>query len=57
MASERHKPKSEADNSDAPPRDGAARSSVEAAVMAEERRGGVIQRAWRNNRATGRNPA
>ena len=57
MLSERHKPeKGEADSSDAPPRDGAARSSVETAVMAGERRGGVIQRAWRINRATGRNP-
>jgi len=57
MTSERHKPKSEADNSDASPRDGAARSSAEAAVTAEERRGGVIQQAWGINRATGRNPA
>ena len=48
--------KGEADNSDAPPRDGAARSSDEAAVMGGERRGGVIQRAWEINRATGRNP-
>jgi hypothetical protein len=46
----------EADNSDAPPRDGAARSSDEAAVTAVERRGGVIQQAWGINRATGRNP-
>ena len=46
----------EADSSDAPPRDGAARSSDEAAVMAVERRGGVIQQAWEINRATGRNP-
>ena len=29
MASERHKPKGEADSSDAPPRDGVARSSAE----------------------------
>ena len=43
MTSERHKPKGEADSSDAPPRDGAARSSAETAVMAEERRSGVIQ--------------
>ena len=49
-------PKGEADSSDAPPRDGAARSSVETAVMAVERRGGVIQQAWKINRATGRNP-
>jgi hypothetical protein len=46
----------EADNSDAPPRDGAARSSVETAVMAVERSGGVIQQAREINRATGRNP-
>jgi hypothetical protein len=57
MASERHKPKGEADSSDAPPRDGVARSSAENAVMAEERRSGVIQQAWEINRATGRNPA
>src|SRR4029078_9417968 len=37
---------SEAESSDAPPRDGAARSSVETAVMAGERRSGVIRRAW-----------
>ena len=49
--------KGEADSSDAPPRDGAARSSVEAAVMAVERRGGIIQQAWEINRATGRNHA
>ena len=47
--------KSEADSSEAPPRDGAVRSSVETAVMAEERRDGVIRRAWEINRATGRN--
>ncbi|PHV10361.1 hypothetical protein CSQ89_16675 [Chitinimonas sp. BJB300] len=35
-------PKGEADSSDAPSRGGAARSSVEAAVMAGERRGCVI---------------
>ncbi|OQS35159.1 hypothetical protein B0T40_13420 [Chromobacterium haemolyticum] len=35
-------PKGKADNSDAPSRGGAARSSVEAAVMAVERRGCVI---------------
>src|SRR5947209_12779377 len=50
-------PKGEADSSDAPPRDGAARSSVETAAMAEERRGGVIRQAWGINRATGRSPA
>ena len=49
--------KSEADSSEAPPRDGAVRSSVETAVMAGERRDGVIWRAWEINRATGRNPA
>lgn len=48
-------PKGEADSSEAPPRDGAVRSSVETAVMAEERRDGVIWRAWEINRATGRN--
>jgi hypothetical protein len=47
--------KSEADSSDAPPRDGAVRSSVETAVMAGERRDGVIWRALEINRATGRN--
>src|SRR6476619_4961207 len=47
-------PQGEAESSDAPPRDGAARSSV---VMAGERRGGVIRQAWRINRRTGRNPA
>src|SRR3954471_13363028 len=46
----------EADSSDAPPRDGAARSSDEAAVTVVERRGGVIQHAWEINRATGRTP-
>ena len=46
----------EADSSDAPSRGGAARSSVETAVMAGERRGGVIQQAGRINRVTGRNP-
>ena len=50
-------PQGEAESSDAPPRDGAARSSVETAVMAGERRGGVIRRAWGINRRTGRNPA
>ena len=50
-------PKGKAESSDAPPRDGAARSSVETAVMAGERRGGVIRQTWEINRATGRNPA
>jgi hypothetical protein len=50
-------PKGEADSSEAPPRDGAVRSSVETAVMAEERRDGVIWRAREINRATGRNLA
>ena len=31
--------------------------AMRTAVMAEERRGGVIQQAWEINRATGRNPA
>ena len=50
-------PKGEADSSDAPSRDGAVRSSVETAVMAEERRDGVIWWAWEINWATGRNLA
>ena len=50
-------PQGEADSSDALPRDGAARSSVETAVTAEERRGGVIWQARGINRATGRNLA
>jgi hypothetical protein len=50
-------PKGEADNSDAPPRDGAARSSDEATVTVVERRGGVFRWAWEVNRATGRNPS
>lgn len=47
-------PKGKADSSDAPPRGGAARSSVEAAVMAVERRGCVIPALWSANRASGR---
>jgi hypothetical protein len=50
-------PKGEADSSDAPSRDGAARSSDEAAVMAAERRGGVIQGQGEANRESGRSPA
>src|SRR5512132_4169943 len=50
-------PQGEAESSDAPPRDGAVRSSAEIAVMAGERRSGVIRQAWGNNRGTGRNPA
>jgi hypothetical protein len=50
-------PKGEADSSDAPPRDGAARSSVEAAVMAAERRGCIILELGSINRANGRNIA
>ena len=46
----------EADNSDALPRDGAVRSSVETAVMAEKRRSGVVRQAWGINWATRRNP-
>jgi hypothetical protein len=49
--------KGEADSSDAPSRDGAARSSDEAAVMAAERRGGVTQGQGEANRASGRSPA
>ena len=45
----------EADNSDAPSRDGAARSSDEAAVMAVEQRGCVILVSGSINRAIGRN--
>ena len=43
------------DSSEALSRDGAVRSSVETAAMAEERRDGVIWRAKKINRATGRN--
>ena len=50
-------PKGEADSSKVPSRDGAARSSGEAAVMAVERRGGVIQGEGMANRASGRSPA
>lgn len=47
-------PQGKADTSDAPPRDGAARSSVEAAVMAVERRGCVILALCCVNRESGR---
>ena len=50
-------PKGEADSSDVPPRDGAARSSVEATVMAVERRGCVIPAFGCVNRASGRSAA
>src|SRR4051812_1762175 len=43
-------PQGEADNSDAPPRDGAVRSSVETAVMAVERKDGGIPPAGGGNR-------
>lgn len=46
--------KGKADNSDAPPRDGAARSSDEAAVTAVERRGCVIPALCCVNRICGR---
>ena len=46
--------KGEADSSDAPPRDGAARSSDEAVVMAVERRGCVILALVSINRVSGR---
>jgi len=49
--------KGEADSSDVPPRDGAARSSDEAAVMAVERRGCVIPALCDVNRASGRSVA
>ena len=47
-------PQGEAESSDAPPRDGPVRSSVETAVMAVERRGGVIRGEGMANRASGR---
>ena len=47
--------KSEADNSEAPSRGGAARSSDETAVMAVERRGCIILALGRINRISGRN--
>ncbi|OYV78485.1 MAG: hypothetical protein B7Z70_09370 [Acidithiobacillus ferrivorans] len=47
-------PKGEAESSDAPSRGGAARSSVEAAVMTVERRGCVIPVWNRANRVSGR---
>jgi hypothetical protein len=50
-------PKGEADISDALSRDGAVRSSDEAAVMAVERRGGVILGEGMANRESGRSPA
>jgi hypothetical protein len=50
-------PKGEADSSNAPSRDGAARSSVEAAVMAAEQRGGVILGDGNANRVSGRSLA
>jgi len=45
----------EANNTDAQPRDGATRSSVEAAVMVVERRGRVIGSWVQVNRLGGRN--
>jgi hypothetical protein len=53
----RCKAKGTAYSSDAPPRDGAARSSDEAAVMAVERRGCVIPASCCANRASGRSAA
>ena len=50
-------PKGEADSSNAPSRDGAARSSDEAAVMAAEQRGGVILGERNANRVSGRSLA
>ena len=50
-------PQGEADGRDAPPRGGTARSSVETAVMAEERRGGAIRQAWGSTGQPGGNPA
>ena len=49
--------KGKADSSDVPPRDGAARSSDEAAVTAVERRGCVIPALCDVNRASGRSVA
>ena len=51
----RPKPEGEADGSEALSRDGAVRSNVETAAMAEERRTASSQRAKEINRATGRN--
>lgn len=48
-------PKGEADSSVKPPRDGAARSSVEAVVMAVERRSCIILALGNINRVNGRN--
>ena len=45
----------EADSTDAQPRGGATRSSVEVAVMAVERRGCIILALGSINRASGRN--
>ena len=50
-------PKGKADSSDAPPRDGAARSSDETSVMAVERRCCVIPALGCVNRASGRSAA
>lgn len=49
--------KGETDSSDVPPRDGAARSSDEAAVMVVERRGCIIPALCNVNRASGRSVA
>ena len=49
-------PQGEADSTEAPPRDGAARSSDEVAVMAAERRGRVIWSCHRANCASRRSP-
>src|SRR4051794_41865208 len=46
--------KSEADSSEAPPRDGAVRSSVETAVMAGGGRGGGLWGGWGGKRGSGR---
>jgi len=47
-------PKGKAESSDAPPRDGTARSSEEATVMVVERRGGVIWVRSEVNHESGR---
>src|SRR4051794_41787951 len=46
--------KCEADSSEAPPRDGAVRSSVETAVMAGGGRGGGVLWGWGGNQGGGR---
>lgn len=54
MQRERHKQRCEAYSTEASPRGRRARSSVEAAVMAGERRGSITKPKLQANRATGR---